>query len=88
MGIMKAVGQGLWCIREPVALGEDEWSVDRLAAHSSSGTAPGKCGWLVAVELYVLCKQTHGEVKLLREKLVCVCVSRSPVRTFPRSRAF
>ena len=72
MGIMKAVGQGLLGIREPVVLGEDEWSVDKLAAHSSSVTAPGKCGWLVAIKLYVLCRQTHREVKLLREKLVCV----------------
>jgi hypothetical protein len=72
LGIMKAVGQGLWYIREPVVLGEDEWSVDKLAAHSSSSTAPGKCGWLVAVKLHVLCRHTHREVKLLREKLICV----------------
>jgi len=72
LGIMKVVGQGLWWIREPVVLKEDEWSVDRLAAHSSSGTAPSKCGWLVAVKLNVLCRHTHREVKLLREKLVCV----------------
>jgi hypothetical protein len=70
LGFMKAVG--LQCIREPVVLGEDEWSVDKLDAHSSSGTAPGKCGWMVAVKLHVLCSQTHRRVKLLREKLVCV----------------
>ena len=64
MGIMKAVGQGLLCIREPAILAEDELSADERGALSSSSKAPGKCGRTVAVMYlsnYMYCVDIHIE---------------------------